>query len=306
MKKIMITLAAALIIICSAVVFKNVYSCEMPVKNRGIRDAVNCGDLDVLFLGSSTFRANIDMPLMDEAYDGRVYDISYGGNELVATVIQYDEIKKRSPHDYGLFVFEMGPMMLTQDVSLSDSRVIWDLSWEGKKALWERMKESGNTDLSMMYEYFITSGMDDLVTFPVTEPFYSTRYYKGAKTGETASPGKEVLENEVFDISREEYVDAQIKAVSDIIKKCRDDGQAFVFVESPCYRRLIEDPKYTECRKRYIEILEGQDAPFILADDVDFDCSDPDLFEDMNHMSAKGRRAYTAELIKILKKTEDK
>ena len=48
--------------------------------------------------------------------------------------------------------------------------------------------------MSMMYEYFVTSGMDDLLTYPVTERFYSTRYYKGAKTDDTPSSGKEFLE----------------------------------------------------------------------------------------------------------------
>ncbi|MBO4374097.1 MAG: hypothetical protein J5829_03225 [Lachnospiraceae bacterium] len=305
MKKTVLTIVAAFALICAAVAFKNAYSCEMPIKNRGIRDAINAGDLKTVFLGSSTFRANIDMPMMDEAYDGKVYDISYGGNELVATVIQYEEIRKRSDHEYGLFVFELGPMMLTQDVSLSDSRVIWDLSWEGKRELWKRMKESGNTDASMMYEYFVTSGMDDLITFPVTEPFYSTRYYKGAKTDETVSPGKDVLENEKFDISREEYVDAQIRAVSDIIKACRGDGQDFIFVESPCYHRLQEDEKYKECRERYLAILKENDAPFILAQDVSFDSGNAEYFEDMNHMSAKGRKEYTKELIRVLKERED-
>ncbi|MBR6485437.1 MAG: hypothetical protein IKT17_01980, partial [Lachnospiraceae bacterium] len=48
-------------------------------------------------------------------------------------------------------------------------------------------------------------------------------------------------------------------------------------------------------------ILDENDAPYILATDVDFDSSDPDLFEDMNHMSAKGRREYTRELIQVIK-----
>ena len=183
MKKAIATVAAAVLIILAAVVFKNVYSCEMPIKNRGIGDAIRTGDLDVLLIGSSTFRSNVDMPSMDDAFDGRVYDISYGGNQLVATAIQYDEIRRRSPHEYGLMVFELGPMMLTQDVALSDSRVIWDLSWEGKKELWQSMADAGNTTGAMMYEYFVTSGMDDLITFPLTEPFYATRYYKGAKPG---------------------------------------------------------------------------------------------------------------------------
>ncbi len=301
MKKIIITLAAALIIIASAVAFKNVYSCEMPIKNRGIRDAINTGSLDVLFIGSSTFRANVDMPMMDEACGGRVYDISYGGNQLVATAIQYDEIKRRSDKDYGLMVFELGPMMLTQEVALSDSRVIWDLSWEGKKALWESMYSAGNTDFPMMYEYFVTSGMDDLITFPVTEPFYSTRYYKGAKTDESVSPGKDRLDSEEFDISDKVPVQAQADAVVDIIQKCKADGQECIFLESPCYYRLQEDPVFQRYHEEFVKILDENGADYILASDVSFDTHNAAYFEDMNHMSAEGRRAYTAELIDLLK-----
>ncbi|MBQ7583612.1 MAG: hypothetical protein IJT24_03285 [Lachnospiraceae bacterium] len=302
MKKILITVAAAFIIVAAAVAFKNVYSCGMPIKNRGIHDAIETGDLDILFIGSSTFRANIDMPLMDEAFDGRVYDISYGGNQLVATAIQYDEVRRRSDHEYGVIVFELGPMMLTQEVALSDSRVIWDLSWTGKKELWKSMYDAGNTDFPMMYEYFVTSGMDDLITFPVTEPFYSTRYYKGAKTDETVSPGKDVLDGEEFDISDQTLIRAQADAVADIIGKCRRDGQEFIFLESPCYYRLQEDPTFIRYREEYIRLLDENDAPYILATDVDFDSHDPLLFEDMNHMSAEGRRKYTAELTDVLKK----
>ncbi|MBQ4482169.1 MAG: hypothetical protein II966_02940 [Lachnospiraceae bacterium] len=301
MKKVILTLIAALLVTAAAVGFKNVYSCEMPIRNRGINDAIKTGDLDVLFIGSSTFRANVDMPMMDKEYDGRVYDISYGGNQLVATSIQYDEIKRRSDHRYGLMVFELGPMMLTQEVALSDSRVIWDLSFEGKRELWESMYDAGNTDFPMMYEYFITSGMDDLITFPVTEPFYGTRYYKGAKTDETPSPGQDVLEREEFDISDKTLVEAQAEAVVNIIRKCREDGQEFLFLESPCYYRLQEDPTFKKYREEYIKLLDENSAPYILASDVDFDSKNAEFFEDMNHMSAKGRREYTAKLIGALK-----
>ena len=301
MKKVLITLAAALLVIVSAVAFKNAYSCEMPIKNRGIRDAIHSGDLDVLFIGSSTFRSNIDMPTMDEAFDGKVYDISYGGNQLVATAVQYDEIRSRSDNSYGLIVFELGPLMLTEDVALSDSRVIWDLTWRGKNALWRSMYEAGNTDLSMFYEYYVTSGMDDLITFPVTEPFYATRYYKGAKTDESISPGKDRLESEKFDISDKVLVKAQADAVNDIIEECRRDGQDFIFVESPCYYRLQEDPVYQKYREEFLKILDDSKADYILASDVDFDTHDPDFFEDMNHMSGEGRRVYTSELVDLLK-----
>ncbi len=301
MKKPLITIVTVVIISSVIILAKNLFSKDIPIGNRGIRNAISSGDLDILFIGSSTFRCDIDMPIMDEAFDGRVYDISYGGNQLVATDIQYDEIRKRTDNSFGLMVFELGPMMLTEKVALSDSRVIWDLSFEGKKRLWDKMEAAGGTGFAAKYEYFVTSGMDDLLTYPLTEPFYTTRYYKGAKTDETPSPGLEALENAEFDISKEELVPAQEEAVRELIRKCKKDGQKFVFLECPHYHRLQDDETYRKYLEQYVSLLNEEGADYILASDIEFDMHDPEFFEDMNHLSATGRRAYTEKLAKMLK-----
>lgn len=302
MKKTVLTLQTAAVIILAAVAFKNVYSCKIPIGNRGIRAAINEGDLDVLFIGSSTFRSNLDIHELDKAYDGRDFIISYGGNQYTATSVQYDEIRKRSSNSYDLMVFELDPLMLTEEVKLSDSRVIWDLSFAGKKALWSKLKTGGNTNNSIMFEYFVTSGMDDLVTYPLTERFYSTRYYKGAKTDDTPFPGKEFLENEEFDISDSVLIKAQEESVIEIIEKCRRDGQDFIFLECPHYYRLSEDPVYKEYHGYFTDLMVKYDVDYILAGDIDFDDHNPDYFEDMSHMSGMGRKKYTKELVKYLHK----
>lgn len=301
MRKIIITLITALVVIFAAVTFKNLYSCNIPIGNRGIRAALKEGELDALFIGSSTFRSNLDMHELDEACNDRAYIISYGGNQYTATSIQYDEIRKRATHSCRLMIFELDPLMLTEDVRLSDSRVIWDLSFEGKLALWNKLKAAGNDDLSIMYEYFVTSGMDDLITYPVTERFYSTRYYKGAKTDETPSSGLDFLENEEFDISDSVPVNAQLESVKEIIEKCRRDGQDFIFLECPHYYRLEDDPKYAEYHDFFADFMEEYDVRCIYAHDVDFDNHNPEYYEDMGHFSAIGRHVYTQELIKVLK-----
>lgn len=300
MKKIVITLIASLAVIVLAISLKNEYSCKIPIHNRGIEDAVNQGPLDVLFIGSSTFRSNIDMPSMDDAYDGRVYTIAYGGNQLVASDIQYDELQSRASKMSNLIVMDLDPLMLTEEVKLSDSRVIWDLSFEGKRRLYEKMAEAGNTDLSVMFEYFVSSGMDDLITYPVTERIYATRYYKGAKTDETPSSGLEYLENEKYDISDASLVEAQIDALIDLIAKSKNDSQKMVFLECPKYHRLQNDSVYLEMKNHMIDILDSNDAVYITAENIDFDNSNPDYYEDMSHMSAEGRRVYTAKLIEYL------
>lgn len=300
MKKAIISMVAALFIIAAAVAVKNVYSCEVPIGNRGIRSAINEGDLDILFIGSSTFRSNLDIHELDAAFDDRAYIISYGGNQYVAADIQYDEIKNRSDKSYGLMVFELDPLMLTEEVKLSDSRVIWDLSFPGKLALWDKLKNAGNADFSVMYEYFVTSGMDDLITYPLTERIYSTRYYKGAKTDDTKSSGKDFLENEEFDISDSKLVKPQADAVIETIEKCRRDGQDFIFLECPHYYRLEEDPVYEEYHKYFVKLMDEYDVDCIYAHDVDFNNHEPEYFEDMSHMSGEGRRVYTKELIKHL------
>ena len=301
MKKAVLSVVAALVVIVAAVAFKNIYSCNIPIGNRGIRDAISQGELNVLFVGSSTFRSDFDVKLLDEQYDNRAYILSYGGNQYVATAIQYDEIKNRATENIDTIIFELDPLGLTEEVKLSDSRVIWDLSMEGKLRLWEKMS-AVNDDFSLMYEYFVTSGMDDLITYPVTERFYATRYYKGAKTDDTQSPGKEYLDNEEYDISGLELVEAQRDAVLEIIDKCKADNQKYIFLECPHYYRLQNDPVYTEYLEYIRKLLDDNDVEYITAEDVEFDNTNPDYFEDMSHMSAVGRQKYTEALIDTLNK----
>ncbi len=300
MRKIVLTLTISLSIIAALVMCKNVFSNRIPIGNRGIGNAIATGDLDVLFTGSSTFRSNLDIKELDDAFDGRDYILAYGGNQLAAIPIQYDEIVRRSPNSYGLMVFELDPLMLTEEVKLSDSRVIFDLSWQGKRELWDKLAQSDDTGFSVFYEYFVTSGFDDIVTYPLTEPFYSTRYDKGAKNEATPSSGKEFLESEEFDISDYVINPLQEQAVYDIIRKCRENGQDFIFLESPHYYRLADDPVYEKYLAYFTDMLDKEGVSYILAEDVDFDNKNPDRFEDMGHMSYKGRSEYTKELIPLL------
>lgn len=298
MKKAVCGIAAALLVIVLAVMVKNVYSCKIPIGNRGIHDCLAYGKQNALFVGSSSFRSNLDINVLDEKYDGKSYILSYGGNQYVACDIQYDELGDASE----LYVFEMDPLMLTEDVKLSDSRVIWDLTFEGKRKLWKKMCESQNTDtgFKVWYEYFVTSGMDDLVTYPVTEPFYSTRYYKGAKTDEVVSPGKEYLDNEKFNIDDAEIVAAQEEAVLELIAKCKRDNREFLFLETPHYCRLAQDKTYMKYKEYFLGLLEREGVRCITCEDTGFDNTNPDYFEDMGHMTNLGREEYTKMLTKIL------
>lgn len=300
MKKTVTTLLIALLIASSVVVCKNLLSYRIPIGNRGIQGAVKSGDTDRLFIGSSTFRSNLDIDILDSTYDGKDYIIAYGGNQLMAFPIQYDEIVSRSDNKYDLMIFELDPLMLTEPVKLSDSRVVFDLSWNGKKALWDKLARSEDTDFSVFYEYFVTSGLDDIFTYPLTEPFYSTRYKKGAKTGYTPSSGRDFLENEKFDISDAMIDPIQEDAVRQLIEKCRENNQDICFLESPHYHRLSDDPVYKRYLRYFTDMLDESGVRYITAADVPFDASDPENFEDMGHMSSAGRRKYTEELVKIL------
>ena len=215
----------------------------------------------------------------------------------MACDIQYDEIKNRGGHKYDLLVLELDPLLLCEEVKLSDSRVIWDLSWDGKKRLWKSMKEGSDVGFPLFYEYFVTSGMDDLITYPLTEPFYATRYKKGAKTDVAASPGAEVLENEQFDISSIAPVKAQEDALVSLIRKCKEDGQPFVLLECPHYKRLQDDPAYRKNLEYLISLVDSEGADMITAESVEFDNGNSGYYEDMSHMSAEGRTVYTKLLI---------
>ncbi len=300
MKKIIVTICIALLVSLAAIAAKDVFSCYIPIHNRGIAALEKAGDLSVLFIGSSTFRSNLDIDELDANYNDRAYILAYGGNQYVAADIQYDEIKNRGNNKVDLLVLELDPLLLTEEVKLSDSRVIWDLSWDGKKRLWKSMADSGNVDATMFFEYFVTAGMDDLITYPVTEPFYATRYKKGAKTDLTPSSGAEFLESESFDISGIRPVEAQRQALLSLIGKCKADGQKFVLLECPHYYRLQEDPAYRAVLDDMKKMMEEAGADCIYASDVAFDNHAPDYYEDMSHMSSEGRSVYTKALIPLL------
>ncbi|NLG04157.1 MAG: hypothetical protein GX567_10065 [Clostridia bacterium] len=300
MKRTIATLFIAIGIIVAIIFLKNTYSCEIPIGSRGIKAAIDSGNLDLLFIGSSSFRSNIDMEVMDEEYQGKAFIIAYGGNQIVSSQIEYEEICNRSNHEYKQIIFELDPLMLTEDVDLSDSRIIWDLSWSGKQKLWSKLQESESTDLSSMYEFFVTSGMDDLITYPITNPIYKARYYKGSKTGEIPSSGKEYLENEPYDLSNRMMNSSQEKALRELIQECKNNNQKILFLETPHYHRLFDEPVYQEYREIFCQILSEYEIPFILSDMVEFDQHNPDYFEDMGHMSSIGREEYTENLIKEL------
>ena len=299
-KKIILTICIALLAAAAAVMCKNVFSCRIPIHNRGIDAVTKAGDLCVLFIGSSTFRSNLDIDLLDAAFDDKAYILAYGGNQYVACDIQYDELKNRGNGNVDLLVLEFDPLLLTEEVKLSDSRVIWDLSWDGKQKLWKKMADGGDANFPLFFEYFVSAGMDDLITYPVTEPFYATRYNKGAKTGVTPSSGKDYLEREPFDISDAQIVDAQKEALFDLIEKCEADHQNYVLLESPHYYRLQEDPVYVRYHAQFEEVLKEKNVPCIFAEDTDFNNADAAFYEDMGHMSSEGRRVYTQELIPLL------
>ena len=299
MKKILITLFAALLTISAAIALKNQYSYKIPIHNRGISDASKQGKLDLLFLGSSTFRSNIDLLTLEKEYPNN-YIISYGGNQYVSCDIQYDEIKERFKEMPKLLILEFDPLILEEEPDLSDSRVIWDLSFTGKLRLWDSLDNHIGDDFHLVYEYFITSGMDDLFTYPITEKIYAGRYYRGAKNSIVESPGIDALTNEEFDLSNKVIIPAQEYALRELIDNCRADGTNFIFIESPHYSRLANDPKYIEHRQYLINIMEDSNVDYILSDYVNFDNNNPNYYEDMSHMSYKGKVAYSEALRPLL------
>ncbi len=299
MKKIICTIGITIAFVTAVIAAKNLYSYKVPIHNRGIGALLSSQETETLFLGSSAFRSNLDITQLDEAYDGKTYILAYGGNQYVAEEIEYDEIKKRGGHVCDLLVIELNPMILTEEVKLSDSRIPFDLSWSGKRRLWKAMADRGEVNLSMYYEYFVTSGLDDLITYPFTEPFYATRYEKGAKTDETMSPGREVLDAASFDISGIRIEEAQVNALFSLIDKCERDSQNYVLLECPHYYRLQEDPAFQRVHSDITSQLDAKGVPCIPAYAA-FDDHEAAYFEDMNHMSEEGRKVFTKQLIPLL------
>lgn len=301
-KKKYISLICIVVVLFLAIVMaKNCFSYKIPNNAMGVRSVVAKGNIDTLLLGSSGYRKGIDMETIAEELPGTSFMLTYNGNEPFNMLIELEEMLKEDVH-IGTLIVDFNPGMFDRGADLSDKRLLWDISLDGKIKLWRGISKESTTDFFTFYDYWVLANNDYMVTYPVSYPLISSRYSFGGSTAEDETEGLTKEEIEELDIDEKPGInELQRESIGAIIDICNENKINLIFMESPRYIRMEDDPNYSAKSAEMEEYITGKGVTVIHSKDIGFDNSNPAYYSDNVHMSGDGRRELTARIIDMMK-----
>ncbi len=302
MKKTILTITTAFIIVLAVVMAKNCFSYKLDNNAMGIRNITAKGSVDYLFIGASSYRKGIDTHLLEDNFSENAYVVTYNGNEPMNIELELEQMYKAGTK-IGTLVVEFDPSMIERGADLSDKRLLWDIDFESKVKLWNLLAKREDADFFMFYDYWVASNIDYMFTYPVSFPLISKRYYKGGNNGQDALNGKTANELSEMPIKEDPgFNELERNALLNIISMCKNNNTRLLFIECPKYKTMYLDNNYAEKDELLRAFLLEQNAEFYAKEALDFDYNDPSNYSDLTHMSITGLHNYTEALIAILKK----
>lgn len=300
MKKTLVTITIAFLIVLSVVMLKNCCSFMIPNNAFGIRYIISQGEVDYLFIGSSSFRKGVDMRALEEELGESTYMVTYNGNQPMNVLVELKQMLEAGTK-IGTLVYELEPGMVDRGADLSDKRLLFDIDMKSKAEIWKHLSRRDDADFFMFYDYYVSSNMDYLITYPISYPMIAKRYYKGGNNGEDLSPAKTKDELEKLPIKEDPGIDElQRESIVNIIELCNDNGIKLIFLEPPKYISMYKDANFAGKFDELINLLKENDAEVILAEDLHFDNTNPDFYADLSHMSGDGMTEFTNRVIEVL------
>ena len=299
MKKTIITIITAFLIFASIVMAKNCLSYKIPNDSMGVGAVVRRGSIDTLFIGASSFRKGVDMHMVEKELDS-AFMLTYNGNQPLNMDIELSQIISAGVIPKTLVV-EFDPAMISNHADLSDKRLLFDIDMDAKMKLWNYLKERDDADFFMMYDYFVSSNIDYLVTYPISFPLISRRYYLGGNSGGEYTASKTKEELDALPIKEDAGINELQKAsILNIITMCRENNIRLIFAESPNYITMYDDKNYLEKHEILYDLLVKEGVPVYVTEDLNFDNTNPDFYSDLTHMSSVGMEEYTPKLINLI------
>ena len=288
-------------IVTGAVVFaKNAFSRNIPGATVGVASIAEKGEIDTLFVGASSFRKGINMHTIEDILPGESYMLTYNGNQPLNMDIEIRELFDAGTKIRTLVV-EFDPGMIDAHADLSDKRLLWDIGLSSKLEIWNLLSQREDADFFMMYDYWVSSNIDYMFTYPISKPVISKRYYRGGNNGEDDVKGLSADELNALPVKEDPgFSDLQRRSLDNIIANCKANGTRLIVLESPNYKKMYEDKNYAEKCKLLKEYFVSQDIVTYTKDDIDFDYTNPDYYSDLSHMSTNGMNEFTDKVIKIL------
>ena len=266
-------------------------------KNFGLGGVLSEPKLDLLLVGSSHTRKSYDMRLLEKGTGITAsFQLGYDGTDLTMISQMLDYLVARPGHCPRYLVVEAYSTMLARKPDLQDARYFYDAPPSLKREiirsyLADRSYRSAFLDI---FDLVVNRGNDEIVTHPFYSPIVERGSYKGGRT-DLFFPGLSPEEFRKLEVKPQANVPdpAQLSALYRILAVTRSHGIAVIFIDPPMPQPVSSGRDIQLLKKDFGEILSAQHIPYIDGDQG-FPINDPSMFSDSNHLSSKGREAFTS------------
>lgn len=295
MKKVFCAAAAAFALALLIIGIKNEYARYLPGGSYGMRPLIETGGAEYVFIGSSMFRQGLDIRVLEEGLGESVYLLSYNGNQPMFMAMELEYLLNEGVKISHLYVDLYG-YTASSPPWISDKKILLDTDLRFKGETWSQMQAWNDTSFPDFYELFVTANNEQILMLPIHNKLLSSQFYKGGTLLYSAGTTREALDYTLG--TREGIHPAQAEGYAKIISLAEEYGIALTFVETPKYQGMYEDDTYQMLLSQCQEAVEGQEV--LLAQQMDFDNTSPEQFQDLIHLSSQGREAYTRQLCEKL------
>ena len=166
------------------------------------------------------------------------------------------------------------------------------------------------------YELFVTANNEQILTWPIHNRLVSAQFRNGGNTQTPGGKTKEYLDSLGTLGSRDGLQSAQLEGYHRIAELAEENEIQVYFLETPKYERMYRDADYLELYEGCVAEIEmlmqdtgaaGMDGSgaasirLVLSEELALDNSNPAYYQDLIHLSAEGRTAYTKLLCERLK-----
>ena len=308
MKRILLTIGGALLAAFLLVILKNEYARLLPVSTYGMQAAIERGETENLFIGSSMFRQGLSIDVLEEELPGSSYILSYNGNQPALMAMELAYMLEEGLEVKNLYI-DLYPYTAASDPWISDTKTLLDTDLDFKIQAWRLMAENSGASFSDFFEFFVTANNEQLLTYPINNALVSSQFRNGGTLLQQEGSTREELYALGMLGSRNGLQEAQMEGYGKIAALAEEYGLNLYFLETPKYERMYADPDYMELYQLCLEEVQRLKAEWngsgsfevLCAEDLDFDSSDAGNFQDLIHLSSAGRTEYTRLLCGALK-----
>ncbi|MBQ8856860.1 MAG: hypothetical protein IJ024_01805 [Lachnospiraceae bacterium] len=303
MKKILTTVTAVLVAVTLVIILKNQFGSIFAGNTYGMPAAIEKGEIDHLFIGSSMFRQGLDIDVLEENLDGSVYILSYNGNQPVFMAKELEYMLERGLKIENLYI-DFYAYTLTAIPWISDTKMFLDTDFAFKLDAWKTMAAHNDVSLNDFYEMFVTANNEQILMYPINNAIVSSQFRNGGSLMVPAGKTKEHLDTLDLGV-RDGLFESQLKGYDKILELAEEHGINLLFIETPKYEKLLTDTRdgsYSELLEEMTAWAENKNAPYLLAQSFDFDHGDGANFQDLIHLSGQGRKVYCEMLAEYIVK----